>query len=165
MTRSLATVLTIVVSLLTAATGAAQVVNLPADGESDQGADVIADADKKDSDDPAESMFGADESETSLTQERQAEPSLETLEVQELVEAGFQFSDGASQFGSTDALLISLTAGTLVHGAGHLYMGDTSTAVNLMIMEGVGVFMSLLSAGVYAASDGGSLSISPAWNW
>jgi hypothetical protein len=58
-----------------------------------------------------------------------------------LEEAGWVFLDSQGDSGSRTGGVMALTVGTLVHGVGHFYAGDSRTGRILLIAEGVGLGM------------------------
>lgn len=66
---------------------------------------------------------------------RVREKPLEQMKVEELREAGFVFGDTSASRRRSTALIMAIGPGLLLHGAGHLYLGEERTAVALALME------------------------------
>jgi hypothetical protein len=78
----------------------------------------------------------------------QEEGDLQTMTREELEGAGFFYGNASKDQEQSTAVLTLLTAGLVVHGAGHWALGDDRTAAALLTMESVGVL--LLGAGIIA---------------
>ena len=65
----------------------------------------------------------------------------------ELREQGWQFREGNLATGSAGGGALALTVGFLVHGIGHLYIGDNRSALQLLAAEGISI-VTLVAAGL-----------------
>lgn len=108
----------------------------------------------------------ADEDGTSAEQQqREAEKPINQMSRAELLKAGFVFGTPEHKSQRSSGLLMALVPGAVVHGAGHLYLGDKRTGLGLLIMEATG--LALVGGGALvplifegdAASMSGSRSI------
>ncbi|AWV89957.1 hypothetical protein DN745_11645 [Bradymonas sediminis] len=85
------------------------------------------------------------ESQEAEARERQGEvreideKPLEEMSLEEAKEAGFIFGDQAEEESRSAAIFLAATAGLLVHGAGHWYVDEPTTALYLLVAEGVSV--------------------------
>ncbi len=86
---------------------------------------------------------------------RDSEPTLESTPKEELKNQGWIFGDTTSLASSSTATLIALSAGFLVHGAGHFYSGETRVALSLLAIELAGLSL-MLGSGIYGVADGGA---------
>lgn len=73
----------------------------------------------------------------------------DTMSRSELQEAGFVFEDMLDLQARAQATLFAMTAGSILHGAGHWKLGDNRTALALLGMEGVA--LSLIASGTVLA--------------
>lgn len=90
-----------------------------------------------------------------VRREQGSEKPLELMTRDELDEAGFNFGGDTTGDNSSAALLLSLTAGTAIHGIGHLYLGDRRTGWFLLGLEGVSVGL-MFSAASFIGLTGGA---------
>jgi hypothetical protein len=67
------------------------------------------------------------------------EKPLEQMSREEARRAGFVFGDQAEEESRASATFLAATAGLLIHGIGHWYVGEQRTAVMLLAAEGVSV--------------------------
>ena len=67
------------------------------------------------------------------------EESLGRMSLKELEAAGFEFENQRARRLRPTALLYTVTIGTLLHGAGHLYLEQWEVGWSLAAMEGVGL--------------------------
>ncbi len=81
------------------------------------------------------------------------EKPIDSMNESELKDAGFVFSDRDRSDLSSTGTILSLTVGSLVHGVGHFYIGDSATGLFLFGMEMASI-VAMLGAGVYAFSTG-----------
>lgn len=93
----------------------------------------------------SESSEGADDIDGPLVRRDQEE--LEKMKLPELEARGFVFGDGGAQQRAA-ALVWAILPGAVLHGAGHLYLGDDRIATTLALMEISGV--ALLGVGAAA---------------
>ena len=85
---------------------------------------------------------GPDAANLNLDEQRDTEKELSSMDEQELRDAGFVFGDQSRGAGArSTGTLLAITAGTLVHGVGHWYLGDQRSATALAIMEGASVLL------------------------
>lgn len=73
---------------------------------------------------------------------------LSQLNRKQLEEAGYIFSDVSVSRKRSTALIIAAMPGLLLHGAGHLYLNETETAIVLMSMELAGLGLLAFGAGL-----------------
>ena len=78
---------------------------------------------------------------------RREQEDLEKMKLPELEERGFVFGDGGAQKRAA-ALVWAILPGAVLHGAGHLYLGEDRIATTLALMEIGGV--ALLGVGAAA---------------
>lgn len=83
-----------------------------------------------------------DEGEDALASERARTTELDDVTTRDdLRAAGFRFGDYSGSRRRSTAFLMALFPGLVLHGAGHLYLGERSTAIALAMMELGGLSM------------------------
>ena len=89
-----------------------------------------------------ESREDADEEqEDRANSETRQNEALERMNKAQLRDAGFVFSDASASRRRSTALVMAALPGLVLHGAGHLSLGDYETATALMTMEAAGVLL------------------------
>ncbi len=76
------------------------------------------------------------------------EEDLDQMSRKQLESAGFLFSDVSVSRKRSTALVMATIPGLLLHGAGHLYLNETQTAIVLMSMEATGLALLAFGAGL-----------------
>ena len=79
---------------------------------------------------------------------------IELLDRDELAASGFEFGQDSDAADTSTALMLAVSAGSVVHGIGHLHLGDSRTGLFLLGMEGVGAVLMGSAAGYYALTGG-----------
>lgn len=74
------------------------------------------------------------------------------LEIDDLSRKGFIFEHEHEAYDDTTSVILALTAGLFIHGAGHLYAGDTTTGLSLLGVEALSLAL-LGGAGIAYLQD------------
>ncbi len=80
---------------------------------------------------------------------------LQSKSREELESEGFVFADTSQLASSSSATLMALTVGSLVHGVGHIYLGDIRTGTALLAAETFGL-VAMIGSGLFVIADGGA---------